>query len=166
MIAFLGLGSNVGNRLLNLSNSILKLKNIGIKIEIESPIYKTTPMYKLNQNNFYNQVIKINTDFKPNELLEQVKQIELKMGRNLNAEKNSKRIIDIDILTFGNFIIKTNDLKIPHPLLHERQFVLQPWRDIAEEYIVVGYKKSVNQLLLSLNGKENLFLVNNYEAAY
>ena len=163
MIAFLGLGSNIGNRLYNLSNVLPRLEKIGIIIEKESPIYETSPMYKLDQDNFFNQVIKINTDFNPNQLLINVKQIELEMGRDLNAERNTERIIDIDILAFENYNIKSNNLNIPHSLLHERQFVLQPWNDIEPDYIVPEYEKSVKQLFTNLSQKDKLLIVNELE---
>ena len=163
MIAFLGLGSNVGERLLNLLKVVPKLEEIGIIVEKTSPIYETSPMYNLNQDNFFNQVIKVNTDFDPEQLLKNVKQIELEMGRDLNSERNSERIIDIDILAFEDLNYKSNILNIPHPLLHERQFVLQPWNDIEPDYIVPEYEKTVNQLFSKLTQKENLSIVDHLE---
>ncbi len=160
MIVFLGLGSNIGNRLVNLSNVLHRLNSIGIKIIKESPIYETNPKYKLDQKKFYNQVIKVKTDFYPETLLKYVKNIEFGMGRDLNAEKNSARIIDIDILAFEDMEFSSIVLIIPHPLLHERQFILQPWNDIEPDYIVPKLEKSVNQLFLNLNNKENLLKVN------
>tara|TARA_B100001029_G_C15060067_1_gene457652 strand:- start:1581 stop:2081 length:501 start_codon:yes stop_codon:yes gene_type:complete len=160
LIVFLGLGSNIGNRLVNLSNVLHRLNSIGIKIIKESPIYETNPKYKLDQKKFYNQVIKVKTDFYPETLLKYVKNIEFGMGRDLNAEKNSARIIDIDILAFEDMEFSSIVLIIPHPLLHERQFILQPWNDIEPDYIVPKLEKSVNQLFLNLNNKENLLKVN------
>ena len=159
MIAFLGLGSNIGDKLSNLQFAISKLKQLDIDLIDSSPIYETKPMYNLNQVNFYNQVIKISTNIKPDELLKCLKKIEFELGRDLNAVRNSERIIDIDILSVENLIYENNSLKIPHPLLHERTFVLKPWNDIAPEYLVSKYNLSVNQLYENLEEKDNIKLI-------
>ena len=163
MIAFLGLGSNIGNKLQNLKFSILKMKQNKINIIDISPIYETKPMYNLNQDDFYNQVIKIETDRNPDELLKCVKRIEFESGRNLNAERNSERIIDIDILSLENRIHENSLLHIPHPLLHERSFVLKPWNDIAPNFLVLKYDLSVRELYDNLKEGDNLKLVHELE---
>lgn len=163
MIAFLGLGSNVGDKLHNLKFSISKMKQNKINIIDISPIYETKPMYNLNQDDFYNQVIKVKTDKNPDKLLKCLKKIEFETGRDLNAEQNSERIIDIDILSLENIIHENRNLQIPHPLLHERLFVLKPWKDIDPDFLVLKYNLSVRELYENLKEEDNLKLVHEFE---
>lgn len=145
---FLSLGTNVGNRLENLEKAILLIQNHKkINILLKSKVYVTSPMENFNQDNFLNQVIKIETDIKPTLLLTFIKNIEKNMGRIKTKKKYMPRIIDIDILTYNDLIINNDNLSIPHPKIKLRKFILKPWSDIASDYILVNCKSTVKDLL-------------------
>ena len=145
---FLGLGSNLGNKYMNLSHCCELIDDLSnVKIINSSFIYKSVPLYYKNQSSFLNMVIEISTTLLPEELLLKIKNIESSLGRDINNGHNLPRPIDIDILCFGNLKIFTKDLTIPHPLIFERKFVLQPWSDIVEDFILVGMNKSIKYLL-------------------
>ncbi len=99
----------------------------------------------IEQDWFLNCVVEIETEIEPKQLLSSFKSIERKLGRAKNV-KNGPRIIDIDILFYGNNIVKTKNLVIPHPLLHERLFVLQPMIDLNPDFIHPVLKKSIQEL--------------------
>jgi len=145
---FLALGSNRGDRLRNIAIAKSKLSNIeGIEVLKESYIYESDPMYNDELDKFYNSVLKIRTRLNPKQLLSNVKYIESNMGRNLKDAIYSSRIIDIDILTYGEEIINSSDLVIPHPHIKERKFVLKPWTDIDSQYIIVNSNQKISDLL-------------------
>ena len=162
MTGFISLGSNLGNRSANLIDTLSLIREKGVKIEKVSGVYETSPMYKLNQNRFYNQVAKVNSNYEPDELLNCFKKIECDMGRDLNSKRYSERIIDIDILTYGEIILESKNLHIPHLLLHERLFVLVPWNEIASNYIVPKYEKTVKKLT---DNEKNQYHLENMKSA-
>ena len=126
---FLGLGSNQGDRELNLKNSIKLLNSRVGKVLKSSEIYESEPWGVKNQNYFLNQVIEIETDFDPNDLLNICKNIEYDMGRKPEI-RWGKRVIDIDILYYQSKVINQENLIIPHKLMHERKFVMIPLNDL------------------------------------
>jgi 2-amino-4-hydroxy-6-hydroxymethyldihydropteridine diphosphokinase len=143
---FLLLGTNQGNRHENLAQARqLITKNAG-KILIFSSIYKTAAWGKAEQPDFYNQVIEIETNAAAGELLTKLQQIELEMGR-VRIEKWGPRIIDIDILFFGEQIVSTTTLTVPHPGIPERRFTLVPLAEIAPEFQHPLLKLNVRSLL-------------------
>ena len=133
---YLGLGSNIGNREGNLSDAIHRLnsENVIVLSNI-SDLYETEPKYLVNQEDFYNIVIEGKTQLSCSELLSECKRIESEMGRDFRQIHNGPRIIDIDILFYDRLIETTNRLKIPHPGITERRFVLQPLMDVAADFI-------------------------------
>lgn len=145
---FLLLGTNLGERDLNLANAMNFLKNEVGDILQSSRIYETAAWGNTNQQSFLNQAIEINTNLSPNLLLKTVKIIERKMGRT-DTHNWGPRIIDIDILFYEDDIIETFDLVIPHPFLQQRRFALAPLSEIAEHFIHPKLKKSVAELLLN-----------------
>ena len=146
--AYIGIGSNLGIRENNIHAAIDLLgKNVNI-IQISSFI-ETTPMYYLEQGSFLNGAIKIETNLNPEELLKALQCIEKTMGREKLIDKGP-RIIDLDILLYGNKIIKTKDLTIPHPLIRERFFVLKPLAEIAPNLVHPVLKKNIKGLLKEL----------------
>lgn len=148
MRIFLGLGSNMGDKHKNL---VLGCESIHALFETDvvnlSSIYETSPLYNRQQPSFFNMVIEISTQFSPYELLVGIKDIELSLGRDIDNGHNLPRVLDIDILAYGNKEIMNKNLTIPHPGIFERKFVLQPWSDIAEDFILVGMNKSIKSLL-------------------
>tara|TARA_Y100001970_G_scaffold73111_1_gene92720 strand:- start:281 stop:778 length:498 start_codon:yes stop_codon:yes gene_type:complete len=152
---FLSLGSNLGDKLENLNNAITKISlNEHIKISSCSNIYQSKPMYNLNQDDFLNMVIEIETNFRPLELMKYIKDIEILLGRSLDQKHNYPRIIDIDILDYENQLFNTPELTIPHPKLFERMFVLKPWSEISPDY-VINNGKTIKDLMLLLDSNNN-----------
>lgn len=127
---FLGLGSNLGDRYDNLQQAIRLISSIPeINLVKSSSIYETKPFGYLEQPNFLNMVIEINTSLKADELLKTILNIEKDIGR-IREKRWGPRIIDIDILLYGNDSIDSEDLKVPHPYICERLFVLIPLKEI------------------------------------
>ena len=154
--AFLGIGSNIGNRFDNIQECINRVKsNVSINCISLSRIYESSPMYNVNQRNFLNMVIKIETDLEPIELLNQMKLNESAMGRKFDEASNQPRVIDIDILSYGDILFSSQKLVIPHPKIIERDFVLKPWSDIDPYYKLPEINKSISELIsdLKINNK-------------
>lgn len=147
-VIFLGLGSNLGERNENIQKAIEHLK-YKVTIEKISSIIETEPYGVVNQPKFLNCVLKGRTLLSPFELLEFVLEIENKMGRK-RLFKWGPRNIDIDILFYDDCVIDTEKLKIPHPELHKRLFVLEPLYEIEKDFIHPVLKKSVYDLYTQL----------------
>lgn len=126
---YLSLGSNVGDRGANLREAITRLKSAGRVVSV-SWFYETEPVEVTNQSWFLNCAIEVETTKMPKELMAEVLAIEQEMGRRRTRNKGP-RIIDIDILLFGNAVAESPELTIPHPAMHERRFVLEPLTEIA-----------------------------------
>ena len=143
---YLQLGSNIGDRLDNLDQSIKIInERIGNVLE-KSSVYESTPWGVENQRNFLNQVIFVKSNFDPYTILDLVLQIEKDMGR-IRIEKWGERIIDIDILFIDDLIIESENLCIPHEFIAKRKFVLQPMCEIAPGFIHPKLNKTISQLL-------------------
>jgi 2-amino-4-hydroxy-6-hydroxymethyldihydropteridine diphosphokinase len=136
---FIGIGSNLGNREDNCNDAIRRLGRSGIEIIARSSMYETEPWGVTDQPKFINMVIRIGTTLEPSELLAALKEIERKMGR-VDTGKWGPRVIDLDILLYGDLVIDEPDLTIPHPHMFERDFVLKPLSEIAPE-IIRNYNK-------------------------
>lgn len=143
-VVYLGLGSNIGDREAHI-NAALQLLSEKFTIKKKSPLYHTEPIGYPNQEWFLNGVVEIETDVDPRHLLSSLQSMERSLGR-VKTMKNGPRIIDIDILFYGDLIMKTKNLIIPHPLLQERLFVLQPMMDLNPDFIHPVLKKSIQQL--------------------
>ena len=143
---YLQLGSNIGDRLDNLDQSIkIITERIG-NVLGKSSVYESTPWGVENQRNFLNQVIFLKSNFDPYTILDLVLQIEKDMGR-IRIEKWGERIIDIDILFIDDLIIESENLCIPHEFISKRKFVLQPMCEIAPGFIHPKLNKTISQLL-------------------
>jgi 2-amino-4-hydroxy-6-hydroxymethyldihydropteridine diphosphokinase len=147
-IAYLCLGSNMGDRAENISNAIRMLRKL-LRFQRISPRYDTAPVGNTNQPRFLNLVCRVTTGFSPFDLLKFVKDIEKKMGRK-PGPSNFPRPIDIDILFYDDLVMDTPELTIPHPRLTERAFVLAPLADIAPELKHPVSGKTIKQLLNEL----------------
>lgn len=146
---YLSTGSNLGNRAEYLARAEEEITTFIGHIEAASSVIETAPWGKTDQPAFLNQVLKIKTRLPPLFLMEQLLDIEKDMGRNRN-EKWGPRIIDIDILFFDNRIINQEHLRVPHPHLHEREFVLKPMVEIAPDFVHPILQKTMSELLQEL----------------
>jgi 2-amino-4-hydroxy-6-hydroxymethyldihydropteridine diphosphokinase len=145
---YLSLGSNVGDRAANLNTAIDRMGTLG-KVMAVSSFYETEPVEFAAQPCFLNCAVELDTEKMPKQLLASMLDIEKEMGRRRVQEKGP-RTLDIDILLFGNSIIQTKGLTIPHPAMHERRFVLEPLAEIAPEARHPIIKRTVRELRDSL----------------
>jgi 2-amino-4-hydroxy-6-hydroxymethyldihydropteridine diphosphokinase len=152
-IVYIGIGSNIGSREENCLRAIGFLKSTRLSITKQSSMYETAPWGMKEQPSFINMAIEIQTDLSPQELLILLKKIECDMGRE-QTTKWGPRIIDLDILLYGDRMINENGLKIPHPLMNERNFVLIPLSEIAPGLIHPILLKKISELLQD-NKKKN-----------
>ncbi len=154
-VVYLSVGSNLGNRFENCRNGILMLlDNTGSLMLKRSPFYETEPVDYENQDWFVNAVLKIETGLPPPALLKELKRVEKNAGRNFEQVCFGPRILDLDILLYGNLVENTDQLIIPHPRMHKRRFVLKPLCDIAPEIVHPVFKKSMIRLLEQLEDCE------------
>lgn len=130
---FISIGSNLGDKIANCREAVEELAKFS-KVDKLSSLYETEPVGKENQPNFINSAIEIETNLSAYELLIYLKSIEEKMGR-VRTEKWGPRKIDLDIIFYGQLVIKNDDLIIPHPRAHLRRFVLEPICEIAPNFI-------------------------------
>ncbi len=151
---YLGLGSNMGNRQDNL-NRALDFLSQKLQVAKVSSVYEAEPVGNIHQPRFLNLVCQVYTRLAPVELLALAKGIELRLGR-APGKHNMPRPIDIDILFYGDQIVETPELVIPHPRLTERAFVLIPLNEIAPDLVHPVLGKKVSELLESLNDDQGV----------
>jgi 2-amino-4-hydroxy-6-hydroxymethyldihydropteridine diphosphokinase len=148
-IVYLALGTNLGNRLVNLKTAISSLTP-QMNVKKKSPVYETPPWGFADQPTFLNQVVMVETYEGPERLLRHLKRLETALGRVPNFQ-NGPRPMDIDILFYDDLVLDTAPLVIPHPRLHERAFVLVPLADIAPDLVHPVLHKSVLEMLADVN---------------
>jgi 2-amino-4-hydroxy-6-hydroxymethyldihydropteridine diphosphokinase len=147
-IAYLSLGSNLGNRQHNLSEAIRHLQALGRVVAVSS-VYETEPVEFTDQGWFLNCALALEMEATPAQLMSDLLRVEQDMGRKRITEKGP-RSIDLDILLFGDAVVNTPELTIPHPAMAQRRFVLQPLAEIAPEVRHPTLNKTVRLLLAEL----------------
>ncbi len=151
---YLGIGSNLGNRRRNVEKSLNLLKaEKEIRIKKQSSLYETKPVGGPKQRAFKNGVVLIETTLSVKSLLNVLKNIENKLGRKKDAKRWGPRIIDLDILAYDRVVFKSKLLTVPHPMMHERFFVLAPFAEIAPRFKHPLLNKTVKKLLSELESK-------------
>jgi 2-amino-4-hydroxy-6-hydroxymethyldihydropteridine diphosphokinase len=141
------LGGNLGDKNRIFSDARARLNEKVGKITALSAVYETEPWGFESDDLFWNQVVEISTSLSPEEVLRQTQQTELKLGRIRKANQYDSRIIDIDILFYGDQVVEEENLSIPHPRIQERKFVLVPLSEMVPDLIHPVFQKSIRQLL-------------------
>lgn len=153
---YLGIGSNLGEREVNLRNAVEQLASNEIKVLRSSSVYETAPRDVLDQPWFLNIVVECETRYFPMQLLSKLLRIERNMGRDrsTNAVRRGPRLIDIDILLYNNAVIRTAKLIVPHPRIAERRFVLEPLLELAPDLRNPGTKQPFKKSLAEVSGQQ------------
>ncbi len=155
--AGIALGSNLGPRLANLQAAcecLSRLSRPGAAV-LQAAVYQTSPLACPDGSpDFFNTVVEIEYDGSPAELLQQTQTIEMTLGRTRGATRHAPRLIDIDLLYFGDATHASDGLDIPHPRLTQRRFVLQPLADIRPELILPGHSLTIADHLAALQSTE------------
>jgi 2-amino-4-hydroxy-6-hydroxymethyldihydropteridine diphosphokinase len=160
-IVYIGIGSNLGDKVEQCEKGISEILRVDrTRLLARSSLFKTQPIGYTSQDWFVNGVIKIETDLEPLDLLQSLKAIESRLGRG-ETFRWGPRVIDLDILFFDEHEIQTEQLQIPHPLLHERQFVLTPLVEIDRILIHPVLKKTVQELLEDLKEDQGVEIIKN-----
>lgn len=156
MDVYLGLGTNMGNKRKNLLTAAALLAERAGDVLAISSFYETEPWGFRSKNTFLNAALFLQTEFSPVELLDLTQGIEKDLGRTEKSNGTYKdRTIDIDILLYGNAIIRKERLVIPHPLMQVRRFVMEPLAEIAPFVIHPVLGKSMKDMLENLNNDEH-----------
>ena len=154
--AYLGLGSNIGDRKQQLLKAIDLIGNIkGIKVTKQSSIYETAPIGYTDQPNFLNLCLEIETELSPQQLLKHCLDIEQQLHR-VREIRWGPRTLDIDILLYSDNIIETDNLSIPHPRMQERAFVLIPLNDIASDKKDPRLNQKIHDLVFQMIRLRNI----------
>lgn len=154
-IAYLSLGSNKGDKKKNLEKAILLLKDHDkINVLEVSSFYQTQPQNFTDQDWFVNAAIKITTVFEPEDLIVELKNLEIMLDKKGKPFRFGPRIIDLDIIYYNDVVLKSKSLEIPHPRMHERCFVLIPMCDIGANVIHPVFKQTPVELLKKIEKQE------------
>ena len=153
----IALGSNLGSRIGNLKEARDSLRQLAVAGSelLQGAIYQSVPVAcPVDSPDFFNTVVEIRYEGSPHELLERTQAIEFRQGRKSSGQRNAPRVIDLDLLYFGDEILDTGVLELPHPRMLERLFVLQPLADIRPELILAKDHVSISEHLAHLDSEE------------
>jgi 2-amino-4-hydroxy-6-hydroxymethyldihydropteridine diphosphokinase len=154
--AYIGFGSNIGDRLKHIQNAIHALsKTEGITLQEISSVYKTDPVGYETQEPFLNGVAAIQTNLSPLSLLRTLKDIEIAVGRQ-HRIRWGPREIDLDLLIYGDLRLQTEKLVVPHPAMHLRGFVLVPLAEIAPDLVHPVFQETIETLLEHLEDDKSV----------
>jgi 2-amino-4-hydroxy-6-hydroxymethyldihydropteridine diphosphokinase len=158
--AFIGIGSNLGDRKANFFEAIDRIQKIpGSRVLKQSSLYESEPLGDA-KTWFVNGVVELETECGADELLKRLLQIETAMGRKrVSGKRWGSRIIDLDILFFNSEIINKRNLKVPHPELQNRRFVLLPLSELAPQLVHPKLTASISQLLAGLKDRKKIHLL-------
>ncbi len=151
---YLSLGSNLGNRQANLDRALVLLAQ-RMRLGKISPVYETEPLGNTDQPRFLNLACQVFTHLKPQGLLTLVKGIEEKMGRR--GKSGEARPIDVDIILYGDSVVETPELTIPHPRMAERAFVLEPLAEIAPNAVHPVTGQKIKAMRKAIKEKQGVF---------
>jgi 2-amino-4-hydroxy-6-hydroxymethyldihydropteridine diphosphokinase len=151
-IVYLGLGSNMGDREALLKSALDALEAADLRLRRVSSLYETEPIGLREQRWFLNLVAEFETDLLPRQLLHRMQKIERSMGRRRTVE-NGPRTIDIDILLYGNVVMKIDELEIPHPRYRDRRFTLAPLAELNPDLKDPVTRKTMAEMLAGLAGQ-------------
>ena len=155
--AYIGLGSNLGDRELKLLTAVAELGKLpGTRVTALSPFYETDPVGGVPQENFYNAAARIATTLSPLALLDQLQRIESEVFHRVRSTRWGPRSMDLDMLIYDGLVIACDRLIVPHPLLAERRFALQPLADIAPSLVHPSLGRTIAELLASLATAERV----------
>lgn len=158
--AFIGIGSNLGDRKANFFEAIDRVQKIpGTRVLKQSSLYESEPLGDA-KTWFVNGVIELETECRANELLKRLQQVEAAMGRKrVSGKRWGSRIMDLDILFFNSEIINKRNLKVPHPELQNRRFVLLPLSELAPQLVHPKLAASISGLLATLKDRKKVHLL-------
>lgn len=155
--AYIALGSNLGDRELNLLRAVAEVGRLpDSRVTALSSFYETSPVGNVNQDPFYNAVLRLSTALDPGSLLAGILRIEDECFKRVRTIHQGPRRMDLDLLLYGNLVINEENLSIPHPRLAERRFVLQPLCEIAPDLLHPLTGKTIRELLASLESDETV----------
>lgn len=146
---YLSLGSNLGDRPANLARAVELLKESGVRVLRTSSTFETEPMYLAAQPRFLNQVVEAETTLFPRQLLAVTRGIEKLLGRN-PGPPNGPRVIDVDIVLFAKSSVNLPELRIPHPRMAERRFVLEPLAELAPDLRHPVTRRTIREMLAAV----------------
>ncbi|MBA2763506.1 MAG: 2-amino-4-hydroxy-6-hydroxymethyldihydropteridine diphosphokinase [Thermoleophilaceae bacterium] len=144
---YVGLGSNVGDRLENLRSACRLLEQRGVRISARSGVYETAPQGEiLDQPDFLNAVVAVETDAAPLELLATCKTVEAEWGREMDGPRHGPRVLDLDVLALGRETWSDERMTLPHPEILSRRFVLEPLLELAPELVLPDGRRAADGL--------------------
>jgi 2-amino-4-hydroxy-6-hydroxymethyldihydropteridine diphosphokinase len=148
-LVYIALGSNVGDRAAWLAHAVEEMNRAGVRVLRQSALYETEPVGGPPQDWFLNAVVEAETELPPLQLLDTLRGIEQKLGRQRSIP-SGPRTLDLDYLLDGESMVHTSALEVPHPRLAERRFVLQPLAELAPDLLHPILHKTISQLLASV----------------